>query len=72
MPEPQRRAPQVQILALVQQREDHMLTPAPILIDGDTPVHGMTAAAMTAVASQHPHLAGAPIAALRYTPEGRL
>jgi hypothetical protein len=61
------RTPQVQMLALVQDRPDNMLTPATILIDGDTSVHGMTAAAMAAVAAQHPHLAGRPITALRYT-----
>lgn len=56
--------PQVELVAFVQ--DGGGTTPATILIEGDTPVWSLTAMTMRAIASQHPHLGGKPIVALRY------
>lgn len=56
--------PQVELMAFVQ--DGGGTTPATILIEGGTPVWALTAMTMRAIASQHPHLGGKPIVAVRY------
>jgi len=64
-----RKIPDVELTAYVQ--DGGGTTPATILVEGAVPLFGLTAAAMRAVASQHPHLSGKPIVALRYFVEAR-
>ena len=64
MTEPGKIIPSVELLAFVQ--DGGGTTPATILIEGGTPVWAPTAMTMRAIASQHPHLGGKPIVALRY------
>ena len=56
--------PQVELVAFV--LDVGGTTPATILIEGGTPMWKLTAMTMRAIASQHPHLGGKPIVALRY------
>lgn len=56
--------PQVELVAFVQ--DGGGTTPATILIEGAAPLFALSAFAMKAIASQHPHLGGKPIVALRY------
>jgi len=56
--------PSVEIVAFVQDAGG--TTPATILIEGGTPLWALTAMTMRAIASQHPHLGGKPVLALRY------
>jgi len=54
----------VELLAFVQ--DGGGITPATILIEGAAPLFSLSTSAMKAIASQHPHLGGKPIVALRY------
>jgi len=56
--------PSVEIVAFVQ--DGGGTTPATILIEGSAPLWALTAMTMRAIASQHPHLGGKPVLALRY------
>ena len=56
--------PSVEIVAFVQ--DGGGTTPATILIEVGTPLWALTAMTMRAIASQHPHLGGKPVLALRY------
>ncbi len=58
------RQPSVELTVVIQ--DGGATIPATILIDGATALCGLTATAMKAVSSQHPHLGGKPIVALRY------
>lgn len=69
MSEPKRIVPDVELIAFVQDRGG--TTPATILIEGSAPLFSLSAFAMKAIASQHPHLGGKPIVALRYSVEAR-
>lgn len=65
MTEPKRIVPDVEPIAFVQ--DGGGTTPATILIEGAAPLFALSAFAMRAIASQHPHLGGKPIVALRYS-----
>ena len=56
--------PSVELVAFVQ--DGGGTTPATILIEGSAPLWALTAMTMRAIASQHPHLGGKPVLALRY------
>lgn len=56
--------PSVELVAFVQERDG--TTPATILVEGGTPLWALTSMVMRAISSQHPHLSGKPITALRY------
>lgn len=56
--------PSVELVAFVQERDG--VTPVTILVEGGTPLWALTAMTLRAIASQHPHLSGKPITALRY------
>ena len=58
------RRPSVALIAFV--KDPTGTTAATILVDGAAPLFSLTEIAMEAVASQHPHLGGKPIVALRY------
>lgn len=64
-----RIVPQVELVAFVQ--DGGGTTPATILIEGSAPLFALSAFAMKAIASQHPHLGGKPIVALRYSVAAR-
>lgn len=65
MTDQKRIIPQVELLAFVQ--DGGGTTPATILIEGGAPLFALSAFAMKAIASQHPHLGGKHIVALRYS-----
>lgn len=69
MNNPRQICADVQLLAFV--KDGGGITPATLLVPGAVPLIGLTAAAMKAVASQHPHLGGKPIVALRYAVEAK-
>lgn len=69
MTDTKRIVPQVELVAFVQ--DGGGTTPATILIEGSAPLFALSAFAMKAIASQHPHLGGKPIVALRYSVEAQ-
>jgi len=56
--------PSVELVAFVHERDG--TTPATILVEGETPLVALPSMVMRAISSQHPHLSGKPITALRY------
>ena len=58
------RQPQIKLNATIAGREEFRTVE--LLIDGETTLGGLHAAAMRAINAQHPHEAGRPIVAIKY------